>query len=110
MTLQELYSKVMASEELKRSFAEAAQDKGKLEAWLKANGSNATVAEVGEFLKSKQTSGEVSDEELESVAGGNLSVDVTLISVCTIGIGCPIIAVQSEAYSSAGECFTDFEK
>ncbi len=110
MTLQELYSKVMASEELKRSFAEAAQDKGKLEAWLKANGSNATVAEVGEFLKAQQTSGEVSDDELESVAGGNLSVDVTLISVCTIGIGCPIIAVQSEAYSSAGECFTDFEK
>ncbi len=110
MTLQELYDKVMASEELKKSFAEAAQDKGKLEAWLKANGSNATVAEVGEFLKAQQTSGEVSDDELESVAGGNLSVDVTLISVCTVGIGCPIIAVQSEAYSSAGECFTDFEK
>ncbi len=110
MTLQELYDKVIASEELKKSFAEAAQDKGKLEAWLKANGSNATVAEVGEFLKAQQTSGEISDDELESVAGGNLSVDVTLISVCTIGIGCPIIAVQSEAYSSAGECFTDFEK
>ncbi len=110
MTLQEMYDKVMASEELKKSFAEAAQDKGKLEAWLKANGSNATVAEVGEFLKAQQTSGEVSDDELESVAGGNLSVDVTLISVCTVGIGCPIIAVQSEAYSSAGECFTDFEK
>ncbi len=112
MTLQELYSKVMASEELKRSFAEAAQDKGKLEAWLKANGSDATVEQVGEFLRSRsgQTSGEISDDELESVAGGNLSLDVTLISVCTVGIGCPIIAVQSEAYSSAGECFTDFEK
>ncbi len=47
MTLQELYAKVMASEELKKSFAEAAQDKGKLEAWLKANGSNATVEQVG---------------------------------------------------------------
>ncbi len=110
MTLQEMYNKVMASEELKRSFAEAAQDKGKLEAWLKANGSDATVEQVTEFLKAKQASGEVSDDELESVAGGNLSVDVTLISVCTVGIGCPIIAVQSEAYSSAGECFTDFEK
>ncbi len=110
MTLQELYSKVMASEELKRSFAEAAQDEGKLEAWLKANGSDATVEQLGEFLKAKQTIGEVSDDELENVAGGNLSVDVTLISVCTVGIGCPIIAVQSEAYSSAGECFTDFEK
>ncbi len=84
MTLQEMYDKVMASEELNKSFAEAAQDKGKLEAWLKANGSNATVEQVGEFLKSKQTSGEVSDEELENVAGGSDSVDVTLSVVLKV--------------------------
>ncbi len=73
MSLQELYDKVMASEELKKSFAEVAQDKGKLAAWLKANGSDATVEQVGVFLKSKQTSGEVSDDELENVAGGGVS-------------------------------------
>ncbi len=84
MTLQEMYNKVMASEELKKSFAEAAQDKGKLAEWLKANGSNATVEQVSEFLKSKQTSGEVSDEELENVAGGSDSVDVTLSVVLKV--------------------------
>ncbi len=73
MTLQDLYNKVMASDELKKSFAEAAQDKGKLAAWLKANGSDATVEQVGEFLKANQGSGEVSDDELESVAGGGVS-------------------------------------
>ncbi len=75
MTLQEIYDKVMASEELKRSFAEAAGDKGKLEAWLKANGSDATAEQVGEFLRSRsgQTSGEISDDELENVAGGGIS-------------------------------------
>ncbi len=75
MTLQEIYDKVMASEELKRSFAEAAGDKGRLEAWLGAHGSDATAEQVGEFLKSKsgQTSGEISDDELENVAGGGIS-------------------------------------
>ncbi len=82
MTLQELYNKVMASEELKKSFAEAAQDKGRLEVWLKANGSNATAEQVTEFLRSRsgQTSGEVSDDELESVAGGYDSIDRPLMS------------------------------
>ncbi len=73
MTLQELYDKVMASDELKRSFAEAARDKGKLEAWLKANGSGATEEQLGEFLRARQTSGEISDDELENVAGGGIS-------------------------------------
>jgi len=63
----------MASEGLKRSFAEAVQDKSKLAEWLKANGSSATVEQVGKFLKSKQTSGEVSDDEIENVAGGTSS-------------------------------------
>ncbi len=111
MTLQEIYDKVMASDELKKSFAEAAQDKGKLEAWLKANGSDATVEQVGEFLKSKsgQTSGEVSDDELESVAGGSSSLGVTfdtVFSVGTFGMGCAGLAIASEAAGdSASDCF-----
>ncbi len=81
MTLQELYNKVMASEELKKSFAEAAQNKGKLEAWLKANGSDATAAQVTEFLKARQKSGEVSDDELENVAGGYGSTNGPIMSM-----------------------------
>ncbi len=86
MSLQEMYDKVMTSEELKKSFAEAAQDRSKLEAWLKANGSDATAEQVGEFLRSKsgQTSGEISDDELENVAGGSDSGDVTLSVVLKV--------------------------
>ncbi len=85
MTLQEMYDKVMASEELKSSFAEAAQDKERLAEWLKANGSDATVEQVGEFLKAKQASGEVSDEELENVAGGTDSKTV-ITSIFTLAM------------------------
>ncbi len=105
MTLQELHDKVMASDELKKSFAEAAQDKEKLEAWLKANGSDAAVEQLGEFLKSKQTSGELSDDELESVAGGDRSGEKTIFSVFSFAVGCAALAVKSEAVSSVGECF-----
>ncbi len=103
MTLQEMYDKVMASDELKKSFAEAAQNKEKLEAWLKANGSDATAEQAGEFLKSKQDSGEVSDEELESVAGGDASSTV-IASIGSVGIVCAVTAVKSAINSSAGEC------
>ncbi len=105
MTLQEMYDKVMASDELKKSFAEAAQDKGKLEAWLKANGSNATVTEVGEFLKAKQASGEVSDEELENVAGGIDNCGHGTFSVFTLAVGC---AIESAVKSTAEDCFEDW--
>ncbi len=109
MTLQEIYDKVMASEELKRSFAEAAGDKGKLEAWLKANGSDATIEQLGDFLKAKQTSGEVSDDELENVAGGTSSEDITsytMLSIVTAGTACAGMAIASEATEdSAGDCF-----
>ncbi len=109
MTLQEMYNKVMASDELKKSFAEAAQDKGKLAEWLKANGSNATIEQVSEFLKSKQTSGEVSDDELENVAGGTSSEDITsytMLSIVTAGTACAGMAIVSEATEdSAGDCF-----
>ncbi len=104
MTLQELYDKVMASEELKKSFAEAAQDKEKLTEWLKANGSSATVEQVGEFLKAKQASGEISDDELENVAGGVTSQKLTA-SITSGGMVCVFYAIRSAAESSASECF-----
>ncbi len=105
MTLQEMYDKVMASEELKKSFAEAAQDKEKLTEWLRANGSDATVEQVAEFLKAKQASGEVSDEELENVAGGIDNCGHGTFSVFTLAIGC---AIESEVKSTAEDCFEDW--
>ncbi len=108
MTLQEMYDKVTASEELKKSFAEAAQDKEKLKEWLTANGSSATVEQVGEFLKAKQASGELSDDELEKVAGGK-NCDKVVMSVTSLGMLCAFTAAASELSSSAGECLDYLE-
>ncbi len=104
MTLQELYKKVVSSEELKKSFAEAAQDRGKLEAWLKAHGSDATIEQVGDFLVAKLTSDEVSDEELENISGGGTSQAVAF-SAFTAGLACFGVAVDSALKGSASECF-----
>ena len=101
MTMQEIYDKVMASDELKKSFVEAAKDKDKLSAWLKEQGCTNTIEEVGEFLKAQQNkSGELSDDELESVAGGeatsgSVTSDV-MLSVFTAGIGCAAVAIVTE--------------
>ena len=100
MTLQELYTKVMASDELKKSFVEAAQDKDTLTAWLKEQGSDATVEQVGEFLKEKKESGEVNDSELENVAAGaNIIYEHTMeaiFSVLTFGADCDKVIREEE--------------
>ena len=82
-TLQELYNEIIASDELKTAFAEAAKG-GKTMEFLKAQGCEATVEELAAFLKD-QTTGEISDELF---ATGKESA----ISVASGGIGCAILA------------------
>ncbi|MBP5166453.1 MAG: hypothetical protein ILP09_04265 [Oscillospiraceae bacterium] len=101
-TLQELYSEIIASDELKAAFAEAAKD-GKAAEFLKAHGCEATAEELAAFLKSR-SNGEISDEELDSVAGGcsETTGKEAAMSVATGGIACAVIAVISSS--------TDIEK
>lgn len=70
-TLEELYAEVMASEEKRLGFLKIAEDQAALEGFLKDNGCEASYEELVAFLKEK-TSGakELSDDELEAVAGG----------------------------------------
>ena len=70
-TLKELYSEVMASKELKHAYYEAA-NAGKLEDFLKEHGCDATRAELDAFLSDYKNlpQGEISDDELDAVAGG----------------------------------------
>ena len=72
-TMQELYSEIVASDELKSAFVEAKKE-NKLEDFLKAQGCEATVEEVEEFIETKateDTSIELSDDELRQIAGGS---------------------------------------
>ena len=93
-TLQEIYSEVLKSEELKKAFSEAVQSKT-VEDFLKSHGCEASMEDVAAFLKEQQAkSGEVADNELDNVVGG-CNRDEAGFSICTFGIGCAVAAVDS---------------
>ena len=72
-TIQELYTEIMANDELKKAFVEAMKA-GKLEDFLKERGCEATEEEVKEFVETKAASDapiELSDDELKHVAAGS---------------------------------------
>ena len=88
-TLEELYNEILADEGLKEQLKAAAKE-NKVEEFLKTQGCEATVDEVKEFINSKK---EVSVDELDSAAGG-CNTDA-VISACSLGIGCAIVAAFS---------------
>lgn len=72
-TLQELYGEIIASDELKRTFVEAMKA-NKLDDFLKLHDCEATEEEIQEFIETKAAEDapiELSDDELERVAGGS---------------------------------------
>ena len=96
--LQELYNEIIASEELKAAFTEAAKA-GKTVEFLKEKGCEATAEELTAFLKGQ--TGELSDEELDNASGGGCNTATgceAAISVITAGIGCAFGAIYSAAY------------
>lgn len=101
-TLQELYSEIIASDELKAAFAEAAKD-GKAAEFLKAHGCEATAEELAAFLKTR-SNGEISDEELDSVAGGcnDATSFEALFSTISAGVVCIAMALDSTSEAYAG--------
>ena len=67
-TLEDLYKEVMASEDLKKAFAQAAKDK-KVADFLKTQGCEATEDEFKAFLTEKAKDDKaLSEEDLENVA------------------------------------------
>lgn len=70
MTIEALYKRIIASDELKSAFIEAVKAQ-KLDEFLKSQGCDAAGAEVVDFLKSlRKAEGELADDELSAVAGG----------------------------------------
>ena len=94
MTIEALYKKIIASDELKSAFIEAVKAQ-KLDEFLKSQGCEATGAEIMDFLKSLQKAeGELADDELSAVAGGCNSTEA--IYSLSVAI-CIAIAVVSAA-------------
>ena len=94
-TLQDLYSEVIANDELKTEFMEAAKDGRPME-FLKAHDCEATAEELAAFMK-ECTTGELSDEELDDAAGGcnHAGADDGFISILTAGLYCVGRAIDS---------------
>ena len=96
-TIQVLYDEIMANQELKEKFLEAAKA-GKQEAFLKEHGCEATMEEVAEFLKAKtDEDAPLSLDELENSAGGACKNTMNNVgmSIISLGIGCTVFAIKS---------------
>ncbi len=79
-TLEELYKEAVADETLKKAWSEALAN-GKAAEFLKANGCDATEEEAKAYL-AKKNNGEISDEELDNVAGGGCGTDTKNCLYC----------------------------
>ena len=105
-TIQELYSEVMESQELKAQFIEAAKA-GKQEAFLKEHGCEATLEEVKDFMEAKQKEdAPLSLDELDSAAGGECNAQTggeTAVSIVTLGFGCAVWVATSTVGVIVGE-------
>lgn len=92
MTIEALYKRIIASDELKSAFIEAVKAQ-KLDEFLKSQGCDAAGAEIMDFLKSLQKGeGELADDELNSVAGGCNSTEAIYSMTVAFCIGFAIMS------------------
>lgn len=69
-SVKDLYEGIIESEELKQKLEEAVKEK-RVEDFLREQGCDATLDELEAFFKeTREKAGELSDAELDSVAGG----------------------------------------
>ena len=96
-TVGELYEKVLADEAERTAFTQAGATTEGLRAFLADRGCDATPEDVAGFLEARRAEqGEISDEELDSVAGG-CNTSEAWVSAFSIGLGCAISAIASAA-------------
>lgn len=114
--MKELYEKVAGDSDLQAKFAEimkgAAEEeatKEKLIAFAKEAGYDVAVEEMQAFFKglAEAEKGELSDTELDQVAGGKNDKGFEL-SIITLGLGCAAVSIISEAIRS-GDCARAFQ-
>ena len=88
-TIEQFYNEIIASEELKEKLA-AVSSAQKLDEFLKENEVEGTKEEFKEYVVEKaKTSGELTDEQLEAVAGGGVwDVVKSIIITLSFDAGC----------------------
>ncbi len=113
--MNELYEKVAGDNKLQVKFSEIMKDadtageeatKEKLIAFAKEAGYDVTTMEMQEFFKelAESKKGELSDVELDQVAGGKSGRGIVLIvsSVLTIAITCSLASIGAELAIGGG--------
>ena len=103
-TLQELYKEITSNDELKKGFLEAAKDGKGLE-FLASHGCETTAEELAAFLNGQKNC-EISDEELDAVAGGTCNKQTgteVAASILLIGFGCAVAAMVSSELGHVGQ-------
>ena len=96
-SMEELYSEVIASDELKAEFLEAVKDPALVEDFLKKHDCQGTAEDVMAFFREKSSPADenMKDDELAALAGGLSKSEEVALSLCTIGSGCMIHALVS---------------
>ena len=102
-TLNELYAEVTASDALKAEFL-ALKTPEDIVAFAKKNGCDVTLDDIKTFFEEKQkASGELSEEDLEQVAGGKgTNLAEIVLSVGAVGVGCALMVIISATTGKAG--------
>ena len=106
-TVQELYREIMTSEELKKQAIEAAKA-GRMEAFLKEHGCEATMEEVAAFLKENANEDKpLSLDELENAAGGECNhetgKEVGASIIGFFGLYCAVATIISAVSGRVGQ-------
>jgi hypothetical protein len=115
--MQELFKKVSKDVTLQEKFSVIIKDaekagedvtKKKLAAFAKAEGYDIKLEEMQAFFNelADKDKGELSDVELDMVAGGKGVVggEMIAISVVSIGIGCAVFSAAVEVNVGTGRC------
>ena len=85
-SLETLYEEVMQSETLKKEFLEAAKAKDAVKAFLTEHGCDAGLEELQTFMKEKAVIN-VSDDDIDSVAGGKSDEEKKRIAMSFVTFG-----------------------
>lgn len=116
--MKELYEKVASDSTLQAKFSQILVDaeksgkeatETKMVAFAKEAGYDVTLEEIQEFFKNlAEKNGELSDSELDMVAGGKVDIGKVANSVGTYAIGCVEGSLTSQIFQ--GSCLEYFNK
>ena len=110
--LQELFTEIIKSDELKTAFAQAAQTEEAVVAFAKAHGVDTTLDEIKAFLKSKTEDGDeaLSPEDVDNVSGGcngytaaEAAFSVTVAFTCAIVAACSVMGASNGSHLVGSE-------